>query len=264
MEIAGDSATKRGINGAQEQGFNINIIESYGSGNEKSDPADIILKDPKQWEESLAKAKSIMDYYIDSAFLHFDAKTPEGKKEIGNVVLPAIKRLANKIEQSFWVQTLSQKLGVKEEAILEELSKIKFQQRASEVAPPAPISGFENKEILGQEGRKKLIEEIKKVVQLQKPAEEGRLKEDFKIIFNSEELNVELKNFLAALALSAELQYQEDGQEEVLLCLLQLKNIALKNNLNVVSDDIKKAEGESDSKKVAELIAKFNQLTKEL
>ena len=102
------------------------------------------------------------------------------------------------------------------------------------------------------------------MVQLQKPAEEGRLKEDFKIIFNSEELNVELKNFLAALALSAELQYQEDGQEEVLLCLLQLKNIALKNNLNVVSDDIKKAEGESDSKKVAELIAKFNQLTKEL
>ncbi|OGZ68774.1 MAG: DNA primase [Candidatus Staskawiczbacteria bacterium RIFCSPHIGHO2_02_FULL_42_22] len=298
MDIAGDSATKRGINGAQEQGFNIKIIESYGFGNEKSDPADIILKDPKQWEESLAKAKSIMDYYIDSAFLHFDAKTPEGKKEIGNVVLPAIKRLANKIEQSFWVQTLSQKLGVKEEAILEELSKIKFQQRASEVAPPAPISGFENKEILGQEGRKKLIEEkiislilknpgyitlipeadygifshkirqfieeIKKVVQLQKPAEEGRLKEDFKIIFNSEELNVELKNFLAALALSAELQYQEDGQEEVLLCLLQLKNIALKNNLNVVSDDIKKAEGESDSKKVAELIAKFNQLTKEL
>src|SRR3989338_2441974 len=68
MDIAGDSATKRGINNAQEQGFNIKIIESYGEGDKKSDPADIIFKNAKLWEESVNKARSIMDYYFDSAF----------------------------------------------------------------------------------------------------------------------------------------------------------------------------------------------------
>ena len=47
MDVAGDSATKRGINGAQELGFNIKVIGHYGSGDKKSDPADIILKDPR-------------------------------------------------------------------------------------------------------------------------------------------------------------------------------------------------------------------------
>ena len=126
MDIAGDSATKRGINNAQEQGFNIKIIESYGEGDKKSDPADIIFKNAKLWEESVNKARSIMDYYFDSAFSSFDAKFPESKKEIGRIILPAIKRLLNKIEQSHWVQKLSQKLGVKEEAILEELAKTKL------------------------------------------------------------------------------------------------------------------------------------------
>ena len=305
MDVAGDSATKRGINGAQEQGFNIKIIESYGDSDKKYDPADIILKDPKIWEESVAKSKSIMDYYVDSAFAHFDKSTPEGKKEIGSIVLPAIKRLQNKIEQSFWVQKLSQKLDIKEEAILEELAKVKVQpSHAPE--PAGQVVHKESEALLGVEGRKKLVEEkvislvlkdpthiflveenhyplfsekirqflqqIKKIVEAQKPfdpalgklAEESDLKKDFKILFDNEQLDVELKNFLAALALRAEAEYQEDGREEVLLCLLQLKNMALKTKLATISEDIKKAEAENNSQKVGQLIEEFNILTKEL
>lgn len=296
MDVAGDSATKRGINLAQEQGFNIKIIESYGQSGKKSDPADIILKDPKQWEASVAGAKSIMDYYTDSAFAHFDKNTPEGKKEIGRVVLPAIKRLANKIEQSHWVQKLSQKLDIKEEAILEELAKIKGEVQLHQV--DIAKSSLEIDKNLGIEARKKLIEEkvislilknpeyikliepeqyvlfserikqfleeIKKIIQNQKPAEEGELKNDFKIIFSDQDLNVELQNFLAALALRGEIDYLEDGQEEMLLCILQLKNIELKNKLNTISAHIKKAEQDKDPKKVNRLIDEFNTLTKEL
>src|SRR3989344_4362758 len=155
MDVAGDSATKRGINLAQEQGFNIKIIESYGSGNEKSDPADIILKDPKIWEAAVSKAKSIMDYYVDSAFSHFEVTTPEGKKEISKIVLTAIKRLANKIEQSHWVQTLSEKLGIPEIAIEEELAKIKDEKSVApqQTVPPPVVNAISDSK------RKKLIEE---------------------------------------------------------------------------------------------------------
>ena len=297
MDVAGDSATKRGINLAQEQGFNITITETY---DKNSDPADIILKDPKLWEGAVARAKSIMDYYVDFAFSNFDKHTPQGKKEIGNVVLPAIKRLANKIEQSHWAQTLSQKLGVKEEAILEELAKIKSDAglRTHSNSQNVVIHNLDIEKKLGVEGRKKLIEEkvislvlknpdfifeiqeshvalfsekiqqflgeIKKVVEHKIPAEEPELKKDFTIIFDSEALNAELKNFLAALALRADAEYQDDGKEEMALCLLQLKNIELKNKLGRISEDIKKAELEADHQKVKQLIGAFNTLTKEL
>ncbi len=152
MDVAGDSATKRGINLAQEQGFNIKIIEHYGEGNKKSDPAEIILKDAGIWKESVEKAKSIMDYYVDSAFSHFDKSTPEGKKEIGAVVLPAIKRLANKIEQSHWIQVLAEKLKVSEEVLMQELEKVKGETvRQENPAPPPKQSGPDQ--------RKRLLEQ---------------------------------------------------------------------------------------------------------
>ena len=74
-----------------------------------------------------------MDFYFDSAFAKFDKKTPAGKKEIGKIILPAIKRLQNKIEQSHWVQKLSEKLGVKEEAVLDELKNVKLENIISNV-----------------------------------------------------------------------------------------------------------------------------------
>jgi len=239
-----------------------------------------------------------MDYYFDSAFLNFDKNKPEGKKEIGRIILPVIKRLQNKIEQSYWVQKLSEMLGIKEEAVLEELVKTPVVERSAFTTGQVKIDSNFQEEVLGVEGRKKLIEEkvislilknpdyiklidelqyilfsdkikqfleeIKKVVENKKPAEEGEIEKDFKIIFNNEELNSELKNFLAALALRADVEFEEDGQEEIQLCLLQLKNIELKNKLNKISEDIKKAEDGNEHKKVSNLIEEFNKLTKEL
>lgn len=295
MDVAGDSATKRGINMAQEQGFNIKIIETYLK---DSDPADIILKDAKLWETVVNQAKTIMDYYFGSAFAGLDAKSPEGKKEIGKIILPAIKRLTNKIEQSYWVQKLSQKLDIKEESIIEELAKTKLSPVYPDGSGVELKSGLEVDKNMGVEGRKKLIEEklislilknpdhiklidesryslfsdkirkfleeIKKVVENQKLADEGELKKDFKIIFTNEELDSELKNFLAALALRGDVDYEEDGEEEIQLCLLQLRSVELKKKLNKISEDIKKAEEAKDSQKINSLIEEFNTLTKEL
>lgn len=305
MDVAGDSATKRGINLAQEQGFNIKIIEKYLK---DFDPADIVLKDQKLWQEAVEKARSIMDYYFDSAFSSFDKSTPEGKKEIGRIILPVIKRLQNKIESAYWVQKLSETLGVKEEAVIEELVKIKSDPNL-QIHPNDPnvvVGDFKNAD-LSPEGRKKLIEEkiislilrnpdyitlinesqhhlfseriqpflkhVKNFVDL--PAQAGKnisdqdkLKEDFKAVLGASisesELNLDLKNFLAALTLRAEIDYQEDGKEEVELCLLQLKNIELRNELNKISEEIKEAEQKNDHEKVNSLIEEFDKLTKQL
>lgn len=291
-DIAGDSATKRGINAAQEQGFNIKIIGNYLK---DADPADIVLKDPNLWQGSVEKARSIMDYYFDSAFSGFDKDAPEGKKEIGRIILPAIKRLANKIEQSHWVQKLSQMLNAKEEAVMEELAKVKtekyFEVKLEEKQYFSNAPEDQRKKLIEEkiislilknptyvklieewqyplfsEKIRKFLEELKKIIDL--PSDDLK-QEEKKPDFNSIVGSIlpddnEFKNFLAALELKEEIGFQEDGEEEINLCLLELKNLELKNKLSKISDDIKKAETQKDSAKVDGLVEEFNKLTKEL
>ncbi len=293
-DIAGDSATKRGINTAQVQGFNIKIAEAHIK---EADPADIILKDPNLWQESVSKARSIMDYYFDSAFSVFDKNAPEGKKEISRITLPAIKRLANKIEQSHWVQKLSQMLGTREEAVMEELAKVKperyFQENKSKEEQPSFIQPSEDQRkklieekiislILRNPGYIKLIEEsqylffsekvrkfleeLRKIIDLSPDSLEIEEKNlDFnKILDGVMSDDDDFRNFLAALELKGEIDIGEDNEQEFKLCLLELKNLELKNKLNKISDDIKKAEVKKDSASVNSLIEEFNKLTKEL
>lgn len=290
MDVAGDSATKRGITLAQEQGFNLKVINSYGEGAKKSDPAEIILKDPKIWEQVLSGARSIMDYYFDSSFAKFDAKTPEGKKEIGKVLLPVIQKLASKIEQAHWVEKLSQMLGVREEVIQEELSKVSTEMLTS-------ASEIKNEHVPEIKTRKKLLEEKVVALILKNPddikmitapqrelfsenikvflqevhkiveggaLEDGVLKKDLEKIFENNIIDSELKNFITALTLRADMEFADDGHEEMLLCLNHLEKIALKEKLEKVSEDIKTAEKENDALKVKDLMETFNQLSKQL
>jgi hypothetical protein len=108
------------------------------------------------------------------------------------------------------------------------------------------------------------LREIKKVIESKKPVEENEIEKDLKIVFDNENLDAELKNFIAALTLRADVDFEEDSQDEISLCLLSLKNIELKNRLHIISEDIKQAEKEGDTTKVNHLIEEFNKLTKEL
>ncbi len=120
MDIAGDSATKRGISLAQSLGFNIKVVEMPTG----SDPADVAKESPEKIKDLVEKAISIHDFYFKSALSQFDKNTLEGKKKISEVLLPIIKKIPNKIEQSVWVKDLAEVLSVSEESVLEELKKI--------------------------------------------------------------------------------------------------------------------------------------------
>jgi DNA primase len=121
MDVAGDAATKRGIDLAQAQGFNVKVITLP----EGKDPAEAILKDPKVWEESMKSAKSILDFYFETTFSKFDKEDPEGKRGISKILLPVMKRIPNKIVQAHWIGELAKRFRLKEEHIEEELKKVK-------------------------------------------------------------------------------------------------------------------------------------------
>lgn len=283
MDVAGDTATKRGINLAESQGFNIKVINSYS----EKDPADIILEDPKIWENSVNNARTIMDYYFDSAFSKYDKNTPSGKKEIGKIILPEIKRIQNKIEQSHWVQKLAEMLGVSEEVIFDELKNIKEDINYFEIENNH-INKIVEERSLSLSGRKKMIEEKIISLVLKDPENLDMIRDEHYYLFSDKNKNFiisaktslsniletekkaifadflkkeEYKDILDELALRAEVELEEDNSEEVGLCLLQLKDIELRNTLNKLSEELKT---EQDPQKKEELIKEFNNKAKEL
>ena len=292
MDLAGDNATKRGINLAESQGFNIKIIDTYSGA---KDPAEIILENPKNWSDSVEKARTIMDYYFDSAFVKFDKKDPGGKKEISKVILPAIKRLPNKIEQSHWIQKLVQKLEVSETSVLEELKNIKIDNNHQVYSTTDGKVIKIDKKNFTSEGRKKLLEDrvvslifkdprslslikeanycyfcektrnfLENLNKVASPilALEGEGSDDkLKAVFASVSASDEHKDFLGTLSMRAEIELENEGSEEVELCLLQLKDIELRNELEGLSRAIK---NEPNTQKIEELKQQFDKTAKEL
>jgi DNA primase len=271
MDVAGDWATKRGIDLAQARGFNIKVITMP----EGLDPADIISQDQKKWSESVEKSKSILDFYFETTFSRFDPESPQGKKEISKILLPVIKRIPNKIEQSFWIQQISKRLEVREEDILTELSKIKIEEQE-----------FENVETLEipQKSRKERLEERLIVLLLKSPKNFSQISEkDFQFFSqktskaisylkkNVDNLNKikppeELAEFINYLFLKSEVEEieEKDLEKEIKICLREIRNLEIKDKLNEISKEIKKAEEEKDSSKIQKLIEEFNFYSKSL
>lgn len=280
MDLAGDTATKRGINLAESQGFNIKIIDTYSGA---KDPAEIIFENPENWLASLEKARTIMDFYFDSAFAKFDKTNPQGKKEIGRIILPAIKRLQNKIEQSHWIQKLAEKLGVSQEAVLEELKNTKIDNTHAETAE-VTMTQIESRNF-SAESRKKLLEDKIISLVLKNPENLDLIEEshhclfcdktknliedikknaqgkDLKAVFADMSKTDKYKDIFDTLSLKAEVDYEEDGPDEIQLCLSQLKDIELRNKLNEISGAVKL---ENNEKKRDELLKEFNRRAKEL
>jgi len=278
MDIAGDTATKRGIDLAQLRGFNLKIITLP----KDEDPADVISRDKKEFEKLINSAFSILDFYFQNTFSQFDKKTPEGKKAISKILLPVIKRIPNKIEQSFWIGKLAQNLEVKEENVEEELKKIKLEEETLGLEPEEVVA-------LPQKSRKELLEErlltliliLKSPESLEFVTEEElsnlsskmreilmRIKEN---LMDGRELDViglppELADLFNYCYLKAGIEEIEkkDIIPETKFCLKEIQSLEIKTKLNEISKEIKKAEDEKDSEKIKKLTQEFNQYAKEI
>ncbi len=135
MDLAGEGATRRGIELALEEGFNIKVPRLP----EDQDPADCIRDDPNIWIEAIKNKKPILDYYFDDAFKRFDKTEISGKKGIVNFLLPVLGKVPNFVERNIYIKKLSAALDIDERNLFDEVKKIK-----SEKAKPSNFSRKEN------------------------------------------------------------------------------------------------------------------------
>jgi DNA primase len=264
MDIAGNAATKRGINLAQSLGFNIKVVVLPSS----MDPADLVSKDKKAWAEAVEKARSIMDFYFESALADFDKKTPEGKKNISDIILPVIKRIPNKIVQSHWISELAGQLKVSEESIEEEMKKIVLEQ-VEEVKEEKKEKTNES----APKTRKDLLEERLAILILKSPESIGIIEDNFwqsfslpvkEILSGVKEKKNPDSELFSQLSFKAETDMveEEEIEEEIKCCLNEIVMMENKSRLSLISQEIKSAEREKNWQKVEKLIKEFNKLCK--
>ncbi|MDP2909637.1 MAG: DNA primase [bacterium] len=265
MDVAGGSATRRGIDLAQTEGFDIKVVVLPGD----KDPADLVLRDPDAWKQAVLQANTIHDFYFSTILSKFDKNTVEGKKEIAKFILPIIRKIPNRIEQGAWIKNLSEHIGIKEEDVLAELGKINTKQEISENPSDPPV-------VL--KNRKGLLEERIAMLMIKNPVfcqsvEEKDLKLFSLSIVNiidyliknkglGENIPDNLSQKINHLFLKAdqEIYGTEQQQEEFNDCLTNLKVLCSKEELSSISSEIKKAEKDNDFQKIKNLIDQFNNL----
>ncbi len=116
-DLAGETASMRGIEMAWEEGMNVRVIvQPFGK-----DPDELIKKDPAAWTSAITAAQPIMEYAFARAEKNFDATTVEGKKKTAKFLLPLIGRLKDAIEQTHYLQQLARRLAVSEDILRSRL-----------------------------------------------------------------------------------------------------------------------------------------------
>ena len=283
MDLAGGAATKRGIDLAQSLDFNIKVLTMP----EGKDPADVILESSDFWKKIVNQAKSILEFYFETTFLRFDKENPEEKKEISNILLPVIKRIPNRIVKFHWLQKLASNLGVRVEDVEREMEKAKEENREFEEKEEAvSIKPKTRKEKIEErlltllfrtpDFYKELTEEYLSLMDERNAALISKFKEslqkeseDFKTAFASFQNNLteEEISFVSPLVLQAEIEEEcseMDPRQEALFCLSEIKEFRVRDELSIISSQIRKAEEEKDFEKINTLIKKFNELSKKL
>lgn len=118
-DLAGDFASRRGIEMADKAGLNIRVIPVAGV----KDPADMVKEDPKKWEQVVKDAVPIYDYYLSSASKRYNLKDASAKKAIFKEILPIWQKISDSLVKEHYIQKLAALLQIKDDFIRQAMNK---------------------------------------------------------------------------------------------------------------------------------------------
>ncbi|OGZ43575.1 MAG: DNA primase [Candidatus Ryanbacteria bacterium RIFCSPHIGHO2_02_FULL_45_17b] len=271
MDMAGELATRRSIDLALEMGFDVRAL-SLPSG---KDPADLAAKDAAMWRSTVEGATDIISYFLAKAYGRHDSRTLEGKRAIVASVLPLVARLPREVDKAHWVGHIASHIGVREDAVWQDLGK------ESPRGNQGDIQKSQAAKPLREQTRTRILEE--RILGLlltygfsHVPAlsEELFLSEDIKMLFfalrgaadvHEALANVpqeQLRTFANQLIFETEMLVAREGAEaEYASCMVELQRERMKEKLEQLTHDIRRAEEAGDAQQVSLLADEFSSLS---
>jgi DNA primase len=236
---AGWRASKR----AWEMGLSLGMEIKIAEIPEGFDPADLILKDKNLWTEALKNSQHIVDLSIEK--VKTDIKDPRLlSKRIREEVLPYVANIESNMEQSHYVQKISE-LGFSTDSVMQDLQKIKRSQE--------PVLGKESTLDSQKIFKKDSLErKILGIIYWQDKIELPQIDRDFargemKRIVGSdifEKIEIEFKDVIGDMIFEAESYYPKNEllKKDIIELLKQLEIENLKKVFSMKMKEIAEAE----------------------
>ena len=120
QDAAGQRAARKGLDVLLEEGFKVQVVELP----EGHDP-DSFLKEfgADAYRRRLDEAPGYMEWLIRRAAAEHDTRTPAGKSEFLNALLPSVARIESAVERAAWMPAIVEAGGLDERAAQEELRR---------------------------------------------------------------------------------------------------------------------------------------------
>ncbi len=261
---AGFGAATRAWQLALSLGMEVKVAELP----EGMDPADLVIKDKEKFKQALKESMHIIDFYL-SKILSEQLEERKLGNAIREKILPFLSLIESNIEKSHFAKKISDQTGIKEEAIWEDLKKVKVE--AGVLGAEVKIVNFKDKVLLDR------IDSIERRILgvinwLEKNSEQTVNLNNIKLQI------VEIigqDNFTKWQDIPAQIlneatfeaeQYYDKNKIQMVLdeLLLELEKEYIKRDLTLAMSEMNKAEKEQDFKKRDNLVSKCNELTKRL
>lgn len=261
---AGFAAATKAWQLALSLGMEVKIAEFP----EGMDPAELILKDKEEWKKALKGAMHIVDFYLSKVL---SEKLDERKLGLAvqEKILPFLALIDGSIEKSHWVKKIHEKTGIKEDAIWDDLKKVR-------VVPG--VDGAETKTFSTiREPETKRSDSIERRVlgiinwqesSLDKYIDLEKVKNRFKEIVGEDEYNKAIStssDLKSEASFEAELSYDKNKLKEIIEELLQEME---KEHLNKLFEkkrfELSKAEKDNNIELQAVLAIECNNIAKKL
>jgi len=261
---AGFNAATKAWQLALSLGMEVKIAEF----SEGKDPAELILKDKEKFKDALKGSMHIVDFYL-SKILAEKLDERKAGAEVREKILPFLALIESNIEKSHFVKKISDKTGINENAIWDDLKKVRVEPGVA--GAEVKISNFKDEVAMLRKDSiaRKVLGVIRwqekdkeRVIDLEKAREKVREiigEENFKIWQKTPEIILNEATF------EAEQYYDKKKIQSVLdELLMELEKEYIKNELEIMMKEVIKAEKEKDTKKREMVAEKCNELTKRL
>lgn len=259
---AGQNASFRAWKIALRSGLKVKAVTLP----EGLDPADAILKDKNIWQKAIESAKSIIEYYIEMLESGDEKRRDEIIKD---KILPLVAFVESSIDQARFLQHLSQKTGIPENSLREEMQKIpksiddESEVSKREIVTSKAVNGIRRKAIalsfyLKEHGiaeSEKFNTELERILEDVSVLEKGIKDEKDAILFEAEMHYANSPNFSKIITDTLYLLEDEILKEKFASSMERLKRVESAGDIKAV--EVETMYCHEITKKLSELKAKY-------
>ncbi len=288
QDTAGAQAVLRGVDQALQAGVDV-LVVTLPSG---KDPDELIRHDRAAWEQAIASAAPVMDYFFTQSTHDRDLQNIQVKKEVARELLPIVAKLSDPIEQAHYLERLAQLVGVEASNLRSSLPSGAPGTTARRPSPPpAPMARPDRAQAISERLLAMLVQSpgflkqtagnlapellagdqlqrLYKTVMIWYTERHVESREDIERLVSTVE--PEQQELFTLLFLLADKEFPDDSdlnrEQEYVSMVTSLKRRSLARRLRQLESAIRQLEQQPDQtgQPLADLLNEFQQLTRQL